>query len=124
MTAAAEKVSTAQHKMTEAADKLAQSPPELVKVNTDQEQAVEALQQALAILSPPQQQQNDPKGQKPSAQQGQEKQDGGGKPPPQQDDANADPSQLLQGIRDREAQRREQQGKSQHGAYEPVERDW
>lgn len=118
---AAKKVRVAQDKMNAAADKLSQTPTELPKVNDDQGDALEALHQALALLSPPEQQ-GHPKGDA-SSDQAQEKKSGG-ESTPQQAESNADPSQLLQGVRDREAKRREEQGRSRHGAYEPVERDW
>ena len=118
---AAEKLATAQEKMQEAETTLAQSPPEFPQTEEAQQHAVEALRQALALLSPPPQ--ANPNGQEAPSKASEQKQ-GEGEPSPQQAKPHADPSQLLQGVRDREAQRREKQERSRHGAYEPVEKDW
>ena len=122
--AAAEKVVAAQNKMNEAATHLSHSPPEFVPINAQQKQAVDHLQEALTLLSPPDKQSGESKGQKQSSDPGQEKQAGEQGAPQQPPKPDADPSPLLQGIRDREAQRREEQGGSRQGAYEPVEKDW
>ena len=124
LVSAAEKVVVAQGKMSEAATDLSHSPPEFVPINAAQKQAVDNLQEALALLSPPDEQPDESKGQKHSSDPGQEKQAGEKGSPQQSPKPDADPSQLLQGIRDREAQRREAQGQPRQGAYEPVEKDW
>ena len=117
---AAQHVTMAETSMKAAVGKLEQSPPELSTINEDQDQAVKALQQALMLLQPPKQQQQS----KGTDQAEQEQQEQAQKSEQPEVEPNADPSQLLQGVRDREAKRREEQGRSRQGSYEPVERDW
>jgi hypothetical protein len=86
-----------------------------------QDQAVQALAEAIALL---QEDQNTPPTDDPQ----QQPEDGNQGTP--QDTANegsgnSDPAQLLQGVRDREAQRREERAQaSARQGYEPVEKDW
>jgi len=124
---AAAQVASARDHMDQAAEAIAAEPPTFETIRDHQRQAVEVLTAALAALEPPQpeqpnQQQQDQQGQErqqqASQQAGQDQQDT--EPQPTLGDAG----QLLQGIRDREAQRREQRAKQQHRGYEPVEKDW
>jgi hypothetical protein len=87
--------------------------------------ALTELEQALAILEPPQQQEQGDPQQQPQQQAGEQEQgdsDQAAQPQPQPQRAT-DPAQLLQEVRDREAQRRRERAKQQAG-YESVEKDW
>ena len=87
-------------------------------IGPQQQAASKNLIQALALLEPPQQQQQD------QQQQDQQQQDQQQQDQQQQDQGNL--SQMLQGVRDREAQRRQDQEEKQKrsAGYEPVEKDW
>lgn len=124
---AADEVTSARDHMDQAAEAIAAEPPDFETIRDHQRRAVETLTAALAALQPPQpeqqnQQQPDQPGQEEqqqaSQQAGQDQQDTEPQPAP------GDAGQLLQGIRDREAQRREQRATQGHRGYEPVEKDW
>jgi hypothetical protein len=91
-----------------------------------QDEALVELAQALELLTPPEQQ-GDPGEEGDQGEQQQQQQ----QEQPQQDEEQAqqqasppaDPSQLLQGVRDREAQRRRDREQGRTG-YETVEKDW
>jgi len=99
----------------------------LEEIGPQQKAASEDLIRALALLQPPQQepQQDQQQKQKKSQQQEQQKAD-----EPQQQDVDRRPdgdmNQMLQGVRDREAQRRQdqQERQKQSAGYQPVEKDW
>ena len=118
---ASDTLTTAQARMQEAATHLAHAPPAFPEATDRQTQAVTALREALVLLSPPDTSHG--KTQKPS-EAPQQKQAPQPDPSAQQGTPDADPSQLLQGVRDREAQRRSEKGRARSGAYEPVEKDW
>ena len=84
-----------------------------------QDVALVELANALELLTPPQQE-GDPGDE--GEQDGDGDQDQQEQQQPQQK-PQADPSQLLQGVRDREAQRRRDRDQSQSG-YDTVEKDW
>ncbi|WP_089727630.1 hypothetical protein [Candidatus Thiosymbion oneisti] len=122
---AADQVTSARDHMDQAAEAIAAEPPTFEAIRDHQRQAVEALAAALAALQPPPQEQPD---QSQADQQDQQQQ---GSQPADQDQQGTEPQpapgdagQLLQGIRDREAQRREQRARQRHRGYEPVEKDW
>jgi hypothetical protein len=101
------------------ADRPTTHQPDLDRTRTKQDEALQKLFEALTLLNPPQQnQQNQP--QQDASQQSQEnRQDR------QQDiQQGADPSRLLQAVRDREAQRRRERDRRQRYEREPVEKDW
>ncbi|MDD4268278.1 MAG: VWA domain-containing protein [Pirellulales bacterium] len=113
---------TAMHK---AADALAAEGPRIGDARTSQDQALETLGEALALLQPPQPGEEDPPDQQPEGEDQQAPQDGAD--PQQQQQAGqvgADPARLLQAIRDREAQRRRDRQERQHYRQDPVEKDW
>jgi hypothetical protein len=116
---AGEHVLAAESEMSGAAASMEAEQPDIEKTRKSQQTALVELQKALALLVPPSQ--------------------GGGEGPPQPDDAEGvtgqnemegedgeemDPAQLLQAVRDREAQRRRDRAKRQTEGYETVERDW
>jgi len=124
---AADQVTGARDHMDQAAQAIAAEPPNFETIRDHQRRAAEALTAALAALQPPQpEQQNQPQQdqqgqegqQQASRQAGQDQQDTEPQPAP------GDAGQLLQGIRDREAQRREQRANQGHRGYEPAEKDW
>jgi hypothetical protein len=124
---AAEHVVFAQAEMEVATRKLGEEPPDLESTQPQQAAAIEELERALALLVPPEDRQ--PEGEPDSSEQensesaasgGQQDQEG--KPEPQA--APADPAQLLQAVRDREAQRRRDRDQRGVERYETVEQDW
>ncbi|MBV1880432.1 MAG: VWA domain-containing protein [Pseudomonadales bacterium] len=111
------------------------SQEELPKIAPKQAVATEHLLQAIALLEPPkqdpdEQQDQDKQDQQQDHQEDQEQQ--GEQEPQGQGDKESqekpqergDYEQMLQGVRDREKQRREEQEKAQQHGYEPVEKDW
>jgi hypothetical protein len=113
--------------LSSAADPAAATPPDFAGARENQDAALVELAKALELLEPPQppgeqgqdgddpQQEQDQEGQQdePSQEEGQE----------QAQQPQADPSQMLQGVRDREAQRRREREQGQSG-YDTVEKDW
>jgi len=124
---AAGRVTNARDHMNQAAEAISIEPPTFETTRDHQRQAVEALAAALTALQQPQPEQRNRQQQDQSGQEGQQqtsqqasRDEVGTQPPP----APGDAGQLLQGIRDREAQRREARAKQRHRGYEPVEKDW
>ena len=132
---AAEHVVVAQGEMESAtetlasvADGAASPPPDFAGARESQDAALIELAKALELLQPPQppgeegeegQDQQDQQNQQGEQdQQGEEDQE-----PQPQAAPQADPSQMLQGVRDREAQRRRDREQGQSG-YDTVEKDW
>jgi hypothetical protein len=121
---AGEQMLGAQTAMREALGAFARDPVALDDAKASQQTALEKLAEALKLLSPPgepppkndskqdQQKQND---------QSEKGQGGQG----EKQDAARDPGQMLQSVRDRDAQRRRAQAQQQDGAGpDRVERDW
>jgi len=138
---AADQVTSARDHMDQATEAIAAEPPAFEAVRDHQEQAVEALTAALAALQPPQEQQEqqeqqgqqgqqqqpdrqDQEGQKRQEGQEESQQAGQDQPDPEPQPVPGDAGQLLQGVRDREAQRREARARQRQRGYEPVEKDW
>lgn len=135
---AAEHVLLAQGQMEGATGSLG-APADLPAARKAQDGAIDELKQALAILEPPKpdeqqgdsqkQQQKQQQAQQPSQDQqqqgakGQAGQQAGQDDQQKQDMQGIDPGQLLQEVRDREAQRRRERSNRQQG-YETVEKDW
>jgi Ca-activated chloride channel family protein len=118
--AAGEHVLAAETAMRGAQEKLASEPAAYQDARVDQQQALEALGEALALLEPP-------------GEQGDPGDEGGGRDasgssdagaPEEAEAARADPSQLLQGVRDREAQRQRDRARRATIGEETVEKDW
>jgi len=114
--AAGEHVLGAQTEMEGATTHLELEPPELEPATGRQEAALQALQEALALLAPPQQQQQPQEAPQSGEQQSEQDATERGE--------DADPARLLQEVRDREAQRRREKAQRQRAGYEPVEKDW
>jgi Ca-activated chloride channel family protein len=124
---AAEHVLLAQTEMEGATQKLGADPPDLESTQQQQAASIAELEQALALLVPPEDRQ--PEGEPDSSKQensepepsgGEEKREA--EPEPQA--APADPAQLLQAVRDREAQRRRDREQRGTEGYDTVEKDW
>jgi len=118
---AAEHVLLAQIEMEGAAQDLAAEPPELEQTHERQTAAITELEEALALLVPPEERE----GGEDSQQQQQPEPGGEQEQQPSETRAPAaDPAQLLQAVRDREAQRRRDREQRGTAGYETVEKDW
>ncbi|MBW2384868.1 MAG: VWA domain-containing protein [Deltaproteobacteria bacterium] len=133
---ASELVLAASEEMRNAATGLREAAPERETIRAQQTTAVNKLAEAITLLQPPQQEQaNDQEedsgeqGEAGEQQQGQGQDQQAATPaeqpqPSPEEQAGRDPGQMLQSVRDREAERhRRNAGRNQQG-YEPVERDW
>jgi len=124
---AGEHVLLAQVEMEGATEKLAEDPPNLESTQERQAASIAELEQALALLVPPED--REPEGEPDSSeQQDSEPEPSGGEQKPEGEPepqaAPADPAQLLQAVRDREAQRRRDREQRGTEGYDTVERDW
>jgi Ca-activated chloride channel family protein len=120
---AGEHVLAAEDEMRAATSGIRADEPALAEARADQDRAAAELEQALALLVPPGQRQQPPQDQEQPGDQGQEEQ------ARQQEERKAaeqetDPAQLLQAVRDREAERRRERARRQAAPYETVEKDW
>ncbi len=117
-------VAAAAADMTNAAGDMLTNPAPLPTVRGDQQSALDNLLQAIALLDPPpppeQQEGEDEQQEQQEEQQEKQQQE----EPQDEQQPNADPSQMLQGVRDREAQRRAEQAEQDRMQYDPVEKDW
>ncbi|MFT5041925.1 MAG: Ca-activated chloride channel family protein, partial [Hyphomicrobiaceae bacterium] len=121
-------VANAQTAMMDATGDLAINPAPMGEVRGQQIVAVAELTAALQALSPP----PPPEEQEPEEQEEQqepEEQDGGEDEQPSEEEQQAEPppadaQRLLQGIRDREAERRAERENNDPARNEPVEKDW
>ncbi len=124
---AGEHVLLAQVEMEGAMEKLAEDPANLESTQERQVAAIEELERALALLVPPED--REPEGEPDSSEQEDSESGQSGGEQEQESESEpqsepVDPAQLLQAVRDREAQRR--RDREQRGAerYETVEKDW
>ncbi len=138
LTLASEHVLVASQAMAKAAEGLtaaglAAGTPEFEPIQSEQRAALEGLAEALVLLQPPQQEQDQDgeQGQDPQQQdqQGQDSESGdqqSEQPEPSEGEAEqtGDPGQMLQSVRDREAERHRERGKRNQQGYEPVTEDW
>ena len=119
---AAEHVLLAQIEMEGAAQDLGTEPPELERTHERQTTAITELEEALALLVPPEEREGGEDSQQ------QQQRDSGGEQEQQPSEPRAapaaDPAQLLQAVRDREAQRRRDREQRGTAGYETVEKDW
>jgi hypothetical protein len=108
-------------------EKLTEGPPNLESTLERQAAAIEELERALVLLVPPEDRERegepDPSEQEDSerGQPDAEEQQGGESESPSEP---VDPAQLLQAVRDREAQRRRDREQRGTERYETVEKDW
>jgi len=119
---ASEWVLVAGEEMAAASEGLSVEAPEFESIRQRQDTAVEKLVEALALLQPPGQQQGQQgQDQEQQEQQGQQEQPGDER---KSDHGAHAPDQLLQSVRDREAERHRTRGDRSQQRYEPVEKDW
>ena len=108
--------------MQSAAVEMSQQQSDLDSARNRQDQALEKLAEAIALLVPPQQKQqqqnNDEQQQDQQDQQDENQQNQA------QDQPQVDPRRLLQAVRDREAQRRHEKSKRGQTRRGAVEKDW
>lgn len=124
---AAEHLTNAQAEMKQAKQGMTAESIVSEAIRPHQNQAAEEISQAIALLQPPsekQSQQNEQEQNQAEQQQQQQQQPENGEQQNEQQAQPADFNQLLQRIRDREAQRRQQHQQSQQQGYTPVEKDW
>ncbi len=107
--------------METADENLAFVKPIVGQARKHQDQALEKLAEALALLQPPQQ---DQQNQQDQQQQDQQQQQGEDEQEQQESEMGTDPARLLQAIRDREAERRREKERRGRMEREPVEKDW
>jgi Ca-activated chloride channel family protein len=113
---AAELTLAAQDPMRSAAEGLAAEQFEDARGNQDR--GLGHLLEAVALLTPPEAQEGE-------QDQGGEDQRGDADEGAREEQRQvADPSQLLQEVRDREARRRRERSRAQRGSYDTVEKDW
>jgi len=136
---AAEHVASAQLAMREAKDELEPEGPGFEAAASAQRLALEELLEALALLAPPPPPE-DPQGEDQSEPESSDSEGGEEQQQPEGGDEGAgsgeneaaepeegpqDPGQLLQGVRDREAERRrDRERERQQRRSQPVDRDW
>jgi Ca-activated chloride channel family protein len=138
---AAEHVASAQLAMQDAQTSLADEESPLAPVPDAQSLAIEELGEALRLLSPPpppedpdseqEQSEDSDGGEGESSPESESGNEGGQSSPPESEPEESDeesmddPSQLLQGVRDRDAERRrERERDQQRRRAEPVDKDW
>lgn len=132
MTEAATHVDNARAAMDVASGHLDINPPAFADTRASQNTAIQELATAIQLLTPPEQQQQQQDKQKDQQQKEEQKQDQQqqrqagqkGQKDEQAEKEKTDPAQLLQGIRDREAERRANRDKAEKHGYDPVEKDW
>ena len=117
---AASLVAEGKTQMQQAAEQLSDEPPQVETARQRQDTALQKLAEALALLVPPQQQQDQQQQQSSESEQEQQQ----SQDQSQQPQAGADPSRLLQAVRDREARRRRDKQKQQTMTQDAVEKDW
>ena len=124
---AAELTLQAQIEMEEVGKGLLADDPPLDPARKHQDAALQLLVEAIQVLEPPQQQQEqeqEDQEQQQDQQQQQEQQGEDGQGNVEERPESADPSQLLQEVRDREAQRRREKARKQDRQRDTVEKDW
>ena len=121
---AAEHLLLAQGSMGEAATSLEAEAPAPADARGHQNTALSELSQALEQLVPPEQRRQVPQSEEDQSEDEAQQQQQQAKDAPNRDSRDMDPAQLLQGVRDREAQRREERAHRTQIRYDTVERDW
>jgi hypothetical protein len=132
---AAEHIALAQLAMVDASESLEAETEPLAPAQDAQRLAVDELNAALALLSPPpppeqgDPEQDESQSEDESQEDGEEEEPGDGaaeaSPEDAEEESMDDLSQLLQGVRDRDAERRrEQDREEQRRRAEPVGKDW
>lgn len=122
MLEASKRVSEAKDAMDQSIEQMNGEPMDLKATQEHQGTAAQMLAEAIRLLaSPPPPQEDQQQNQDEQQQQGdQEQKEDQAQPSPQRMDLN----QLLQAVRDREAQRQRDKRRRQPSGYVPVEKDW
>jgi Ca-activated chloride channel family protein len=120
--AAGEHVLWAENAMKAAAAELGGDPVRAGEAQGHQQEALRELGEALALLAPPDSRGAEEPERGESQDGGSEAESGDGQRATQA--ASSDPAQLLQAVRDREAQRQRSRSRAPRAGYEPVEKDW
>lgn len=107
--------------MQKAGEGLSAEKPDFGPARKSQDEALQKLVEALALLNPPQPEQQN---QQDQDQQGEDQQGDKQQQQQEQQTQGADPSRALQAVRDREAQRRRDRENRQRLTQDPVEKDW
>jgi hypothetical protein len=91
-----------------------------------QEAALQNILEALAALEPPAEEPQQGDEEQGDSQPQEQKQPGDneGEDEPEESETNEDPGQLLQSVRDREAERHRRNRERKASGYEPVDKDW
>ncbi len=89
-----------------------------------QDVAVHNIQEALATLEPPGEEPQQGDEEQGDSQPQEQQQPGDGESEPEESEADSDPGQLLQSVRDREAERHRQKRERNASGYAPVDKDW
>jgi hypothetical protein len=126
LTEASELVLVAGEAMKVAGEDLAVEAPSFEPVREQQLTAVQKLAEALALLQPPQEQNPEQQQQQPDPEQQQEQEQQEQQPEEQQaeEQPTSDPSQLLQSVRDREAERHRRRAEQSQQSNDQVDKDW
>jgi len=122
-----EHVLLAQIEMEGALEKLAEEPPNLESTQERQAAALEELARALALLVPPEDRERENEPDPSEQEESEDSQSGGEQEQEGESDEQSepvDPAQLLQAVRDREAQRRRDREQRESERYDTVEKDW
>ena len=94
------------------------------KIRELQDVAVHNIQEALATLEPPGEEPQQGDEEQGDSQPQEQQQPGEGESEPEESEADSDPGQLLQSVRDREAERHRQKRERNASGYAPVDKDW
>jgi Ca-activated chloride channel family protein len=117
----------AQQEMEGAVANLGEDPPDLASTQERQTGSIAELEQALALLVAPEDRQPEGEPDASGQEDSEPKSSGGEHEQPSESEpqaAPADPAQLLQAVRDREAQRRRDREQRGTEGYDTVEKDW
>ena len=106
--------------MRQATTDMKADQPDVASVRKNQDEALQKLMEALALLVPPEQQQQN---QQQNQDQSQDQKDQQKQEEKQDAKDGGNLARLLQAVRDREAQRQKDKSR-QRRDYEPVEKDW
>jgi Ca-activated chloride channel family protein len=124
---AGEHVLLAQIEMEGAIERLDEDPPNLESTQERQAAAIEELGRALALLVPPEDREREDEQDSSEQEKSEDGQSGGEEEQEAESEPSSepiDPAQLLQAVRDREAQRRRDREQRGTEHYDTVEKDW
>ena len=133
MSDAAALVAEAKTAMESASQTMTAAPPVATQIRTPQDNALAKLDEAIARLSPPPppgegeqpQDQQEPQPNEESSEEEPNPSPSSGQEQPQEQPLNErQMAELLQAVRDREAERRADQANRERLDYQPVEKDW